>query len=154
MKTLGLRSRFAFQISPTALTNDPKTKILLYVRSHLLGKLVKIKACISIGVQPVIFLDGVYSAYPLNGFVLWRSSPADQIVLIKIRERQHSHYLTPLASLLLYPMLLLYMCPKSLLLHISLCHFFSTLSSFLLTPPFPCFAPLLLLFSQCSCSIP
>lgn len=102
-------------------------------------------ACISTDVRPAIFLDGVYSACPLSGFVLWRSSPADQIVVIKIRERQHSHYLTPLASLLLYPILLLYMCPKSLLFHLSLYHFSSTSSSFLLTPPFPWFALLLLL---------
>lgn len=100
----------------------------------------------------MIFLDCVYSVCPLNGFVLWRSSPVDQIVVIKIRERQHSHYLTPLASLLLYPIVLLYMGPKSLLFHLSFCHFSSILSSFLLTPPFPCF-PTLLLFSLCSCSI-
>lgn len=84
---------------------------------------MKMNACVSADVQPVIFLARVYSACPLNGFVLWRSSPADQIVVIKIRERQHSHYLTPLASLLLNPILHLYMCPKSLLFHLSLCHF-------------------------------
>lgn len=114
---------------------------------------MKTNACVSSHVHPAIFLDGVYSACPLNGFVLWRSSPADQIVVIKIRERQHSHYLTPLASLLLYPILLLYMCPKSLLFHLGLCYFSSPLSSFLLTPPVPCFALLLLLLSLCSCSI-
>lgn len=69
---------------------------------------MKMNACVSTDVWPAICLDSVYSACPLNGVVLWRSSLVDQIVMIKIRVRQHSHYLTPLASLLLYPILFLY----------------------------------------------
>lgn len=43
---------------------------------------------------------------PLNSFPLWRSPKMDLIVVIKIRVSQHSHYLTPLTLLLLYPILL------------------------------------------------
>lgn len=114
---------------------------------------MKMSACVSTDVQPAIFLDSVYSACPLNSFLLWRSSTADQIVVIKIRERQHSHYLTPLASLLLYCILYSsYICALNLYFSPQLVPFF--LHSILLIPPFPCFALLLLLLlSLCSCSI-
>ena len=136
MKILSLRSTFAFQISHTTPSNDPKNKILLYIHSDLLRKLMKINACISSAdFSPAIFLPGVYSACTLLPLRTARSSGdlprTDLVAAIKIRVSEHSRSLAPLALLRLpsfSPQLVPFFLPSILHPRHS--------SSILLAPPF------------------
>lgn len=160
VKILSLHSTFAFQISHTTLSNDPENKILLYIHSDRLRKLMKMNACIfSADFLPAIFLLSVYSVCTLLPSEQLSppeiSAKMDLIEVIKIRASETlSHPLTFSLRLLLCslfftlpqahsssPFIFYPHHPSSSLLHspsIPLC---SSSSSLLLTPRAPAPSP-------------